>query len=138
MTVREFAGTVQGGKFQPSNAPGWLVALGALEGKRVIVTIQTEKRVRSLKANARYWSLIVPCVAEVLTQLLPPGELPVSRDEAHERLKEHFIGFTDTPLGRIPKHSKLLDSAAFADYCNRIEGWLAEAYNVFPDQMMDL
>ena len=56
--------------------------------------------------------------------------MPVSSDEAHEKLKEHFLGYRETLLGKVPKSSKVLDTAQFADYCNRIEHWLTQTYGM--------
>lgn len=134
---RTFAGTVKAGRFVPENAPGWLVALGALEGKRVIVTIQTEKQRRSLAMNRRYWSLVVPVGAEILTAQAK-RVLPFSKDETHWLLKGAFIGWEDTPLGRVPKSSKNLTTEEFMAFTRRCESWMLDHGVVLPEHGEEL
>jgi hypothetical protein len=104
----------------------WLyVALMASLPARVRVTVERERQIRSLKANARYWSCIVPMVAAVLSV---SRDVPLSNDQAHHVLKAAFIGTEDTPLGPVPKSSAGLDTAAFSAYCERIEGHFASEF----------
>ena len=115
----------------PIHDPGQVKAvvefLKSLAGQRVEITYRHVRDVRSLAQNRRYWSMIVPCVAEVLSA---GREIPLSRDQAHEVLKYAFIGHEDTPLGPLAKSSKELTVPEFIEYCDRIEGWLATDWKV--------
>jgi hypothetical protein len=121
------AGTVRKGTFVPEPPAPWLVWLGKHEGQRVIVTAATEKQRRSTKQNRRYWSLVVPVAAEVLGA---GREVPLSKDQAHEVLKFAFLGHEQTALGPVPKSSKDLTTAEFADYCRRIEEWFLHQHGI--------
>lgn len=117
---------------QVGTVAAWLTAL---EGKRIEVTYREIKDVRSLAQNRRYWSLVVPVVAEVLSS---GRELPLSKDQAHYALKLAFIGHEDTPLGPVPKSSKELDTAQFAAFCSKVEEWLVTTWGVVvPDRLED-
>lgn len=139
MTEHVFSGQVKKGCFYPDALPRWNVTFGKLEGKRVTVKVESYRDVRSLAQNRRYFSCVVPVVAEVLSQELPQGELPVSKDEAHEKLKEHFIGFRVTSLGKVPKRSRDLNTEQFAAFVRAVEEWLATKWGiVIPERGEDL
>jgi len=121
------AGDVKGGKFI---SPGWFVWLGAQEGKRIVVVASPEASYRSSKQNRRYWSLVVPVAAEVLSA---GRDVPLSKDQVHEVLKYAFIGHEDTPLGPIPKSSKKLSTAKFAEFSRSVEQWLLTTHGVVLD-----
>jgi hypothetical protein len=70
---------------------------------------------------------VVPVAAEVLNQ---GREIPLSKDQVHEVLKGAFIGWEDTPLGKVPKSSRKLDTAEFAHFCQEAESWLLHTHGV--------
>lgn len=126
----DFAGIVKGGRFVPDLQPAWVVWLGKHEGQRVVLTAATVTQIRSTQQNRRYWSLVVPVAAQVLSA---NRDIPFSRDQAHEVLKLAFIGHEDTALGPVAKSSKVLSTAEFAAFCELVEGWLLHQHGVVLD-----
>jgi len=125
-----FSGVVADGRFLPDVSAPRLVWLGAHEGQRVLESLATVAQRRSTQANRRYWSVVVP----VAVQVLSAGRVvPLSKDQAHYVLKYAFIGHEDTPLGPVPKSSKVLTTAEFAAFCQRVEGWLLHQHGVVLD-----
>ena len=112
-----FSATVKGGKVQMDDSLRWTSALARHEGKRVTVTVQREVLRRTGQQNRWYWSVVVPMVADYLSQ---GRTLPLSNDEAHYVLKSAFIGFDETPLGPVPKSSAALSIEGFSLYCDKI------------------
>lgn len=116
--------TVEGGRLE-------LSGLEAFEGKRVVVSVELEKGRRSNAANARYWGVIVPVCASILSQ---GRELPLSPDQTHWLLKSAFLGCYETPLGLVPKESHTLDTHAFFDFTSAVEAHFRSEYGAtFPD-----
>lgn len=112
-----FGGTVKGGKVQVDDALRWTSTLARHEGKRVLVTVQREVLRRTTQQNRWYWAIVVPMVADYLSQ---GRSVPLSNDEAHYVLKSAFIGIDETPLGPIPKSSAKLSIEDFSLYCDKI------------------
>ena len=127
MSQLTVSGDVKGGKFI---APGWFVWLGSQEGRRIVVVASPEASYRSSRQNRRYWSLIVPVAAEVLSAT---RDVPLSKDQTHEVLKFAFIGHEDTVLGPIAKSSKKLTTAEFAKFSDSVEQWLLTQHGVVLD-----
>ncbi len=123
--------TNEGGRLKFDDPVLFVASLGVLP-KRVSVTIERERIIRSTSQNSRYWSLIVPVVAECWSL---KQERPISNDMAHYALKCAFIGVEETPLGPVPKSSKALTVPEFADYMTKIEAYLAQEFglSVMPD-----
>jgi hypothetical protein len=48
----------------------------------------------------------------------------------HEVLKGAFLGHEDTPLGKVPKASRTLNTEDFAAYCNKVEHWLLHDHGI--------
>jgi len=131
MTTRlQYEATVSGGKLQPSKLSELRVQtwLAAWQGRAVLVTIEPERKRRSLRANRRYFGCIVPWAAEILSV---SRDVPISSDQAHYVLKSAFLGVEETPLGPVPKRTKDLTSAEFSQYCERITAhFAAEGYQL--------
>lgn len=107
-----------------------LTGLEAFEGKRVSVSIEAEKGRRSNAANRRYWSVIIPTCASILSQ---NRELPLSPDQTHWLLKSAFLGCYETPLGLVPKESHTLDTHAFFEFTSAVEAHFRSEFGaVFP------
>jgi hypothetical protein len=121
-----FLATNEGGKITFDDSIHLRAALGALP-KRISVTIERERIVRTTNQNARYWSLIVPLVAECWSL---KREMPISNDMAHYALKCAFIGVEETPLGPVPKSSRTLTVPEFAEYMEKIEAYLAQEFGL--------
>ncbi len=118
--------TNEGGRLKFDDPVLFVASLGVLP-KRVSVTIERERIIRNTSQNARYWSLIVPLVAECWSL---KRERPISNDMAHYALKCAFIGVEETPLGPVPKSSRTLTTAEFADYMTKIEAYLAQEFGL--------
>lgn len=108
------------------------------EGKRVQLTIQKAKKIRSNNQNAWYWSQILPAVLYGLTEA---GNDGLTIDEVHSFLKNRFI-----PEGKsiiipksgeqiqISKTTTTLSTTEMMDYCDAIIRFSAEFLNtVIPD-----
>lgn len=90
-----------------------------------------EVKKRSNKANRRMWGVVVPVCQEILSQ---GRVLPLSAEQTWELLKGAFLGHEETPLGLVPKGSRDLPPAEYADLGHRIEAhFRAEYAAVFPD-----
>ena len=125
---RRFAARVtQEGRLVIAEPLVWKAALARHRGQVVYVLLESLKVNRSTAQNRRYWSLLVPLVAEVLTL---GGSFHLSSDQAHEVLKMAFLGHVETPLGNAPKSSKTLTVEEFSVYCTKIEHWLLHDHGV--------
>lgn len=127
MSEAVFAGEMSCGVFIPDLREQWDIWRDAHEHKRVVVKVDLERQHRSLAQNRRYWSIVVPIAAEVLNQ---GRDIPLSKDQVHEVLKYAFIGHEDTPLGPVPKSSKVLTTEKYAEFCQEVEAWLVLTWGV--------
>ena len=125
----KLAGEVKAGKLVISPA-SWAIAMREYEGKRVTVEIEREKPIRTLKQNARYWSLIVPLAGDYLSKT---RDVPLSNEQVHYVLKSAFLGCEETELGLIPMDSRTLTTAQFALYCEKVTVWLSEHGYYLPE-----
>lgn len=125
----KLAGEVKGGKLVIPTVP-WSIAMREFEGRRVVVEIDKEKANRTLRQNARYWSLIVPLAGDLLSKT---RDVPLSKESVHYVLKSAFLGTEETPLGMVPMDSRTLTTAQFAMYCDRVAVWLAENGYAVPE-----
>jgi hypothetical protein len=107
------------------------VRLQAYKGRQALVTVEPERKRRSLAQNARYWGCIVPFAAEVLSVT---RDVPLSKDQAHHVLKAAFIGVEETALGPVPKSTRDLSTAEFAEYCAKVEGHFASLGQYLPQE----
>lgn len=105
----------------PTHFQGVLAALP----ERISVTLERERVLRSAQANRRYWGLIVPIAADIFSI---NRDVPISNDQAHEILKQAFLGTEDTPLGKVGKSTRGLSTAEFAEYTQKIEAWFTSTY----------
>jgi hypothetical protein len=121
---------IEGGKFtRPDLVKGlFLRAYRLYEGDRVEVRIVPQPRKRSLKQNAYYWGVVVPCVQECLAAI---GTL-CERETVHEFLKLKFLN-RDTILD--PETEKFIPVSGstaklskddFSDYIEKIREWTLE------------
>lgn len=96
-----------------------------LEGKPVEVVVRPKRSRRSGKANAFYWSVVVPLIAE---------ELGYDKQECHEVLAFHFLRIEDCPVTGSPRRKRTpeCDSAEFARYVDQCIRLAAEHGIVVP------
>lgn len=99
------------------------------------VTVETESRKRTLKQNARYWSLIVPAFSEWTGfEKFPESAEKAGiapKDSAHAILKAKFIGDRDITLPngevvRVRPSTACLTTAEMADLQDKAERFLNE------------
>lgn len=128
-------GTVnEAGKFVPEAPAVWQASIREFAGKRVVVTIETEKSRRSTQANRYYWSCVVPVFQEVWSiARSKAGVEPLTKDETHEVLVQVLLGCEDGPLpgSRIRKRTSELDSKQFAAYVERCRALAQEQYGMW-------
>ncbi len=125
---RKYAAKVSDtGELQLAEPLIWRAALSRLKGQVVYVIVEKLRANRSLQANRRYWGMVVPLAAEVLSVT---RDIPLSSEQAHEVLKYAFMGHDDTPLGPVPRSTRNLDTAQFYEYTQKVEEWLLHSYGV--------
>lgn len=112
-----FGGKVDAGKLVLDDPVRWTGALARLAGQRVFLTVERERIQRTTQQNRWYWGMVVPLVADFLSQ---GRELPLSNDQAHYVLKSAFLGVDETPLGPVPKSTRKLSVEEFSTYCEKI------------------
>lgn len=111
-----------------------LVALvGALKGFQR-VRINRSRPARSLNQNAWYWSCIVQAVVDWMKDA---NDEDVTPEEVHRFLVARFLGTVDKvnkATGEVlfsePVETKKLNSAQFAEYCDRVRDFVAEYMGV--------
>lgn len=124
-------GAVKNGRFVPDNPPAWVIAMREYDGGRVTVVIEPERRLRSLRANARYWGVLVPLAMHLLSRT---RDVPLSKEQVHYVLVSAFAGCDETPLGLVPVPTRTMPSDKFSIFCEKVQAWLAEnGYPVLGD-----
>ena len=109
---------------QCRRAAYWLSKLACDEEHPLEVIVRPYRKRRSTAQNARYWAIL-----QHISQ-----RTGYSVNELHEYCKVEFIGADRYELqGRVievPRSTKDLNTADFADYCNRVEEWAARTFGV--------
>ena len=121
MPSDRFTGSVKGGRVVFDQPQRWIGVTARFEGRRVEVTLQAERKERSLAQNRYYWSVVVPIFGEWT------GE---SKDEAHETLKTiHLQQDFVLPTGELVRKAgstKRLSTVDFQAYVERVCVWCAQ------------
>ena len=105
------------GKLLPLAPSVWIASMREFAGKRVDVTVATERTGRSLQANKYWWSCVIPVFQEIWGKGRSAVNLPpYSRDQVHAVLVEALAGSEDGPLpgSRVRLETKGMDTATFA------------------------
>lgn len=123
-----FDGWVNAGKLALDNREGFARRIADLEGKRIQITLEPERKNRTNLQNRYYWGVIVPYVAEHFGYRQPEHE------QVHEMLKHQFL--RDRTKERIDgapyiRSTAGLDTEEFGDYCEVVRLWMLETYNVY-------
>jgi len=110
-------------------APRVRVRLQKIKGKRALVTVEPERKRRSLPQNAYMWGVVYPCIAEWSGHDV---------DEIHEAMKALHLPARETalPTGEVlnvPGSTARLDSAEFTDYLGRVKRWASEQGLYIPE-----
>jgi hypothetical protein len=119
----KLTGVVKDGRRIYDNPAAPVIANQDMEGKRFLETFERLPNTRTLKQNARHWTLLIPLVQECLKQ--KQGVI-LSKDQAHELVVRAFVGQIDTALGPVRKETKNLSVTDFADMDREITAWLQE------------
>jgi hypothetical protein len=115
------------------DAPGaWRVALAALRGRRVELTLEAERTTRTNQQLRRWFGCIVPVVRDVLNAQRDPLLLPLSKEQTHRLLVGAFVGHEETPLGLVPIESRTLTPAQFAIVQDKVEAHYRSEGITFP------
>jgi hypothetical protein len=93
------------------------------EGNRFEETFERWHEVRTLKQNARYWSILVPLARY---QLSKTRDIPLSKDQTHIVLVGAFAGCEETELGPVPIQTRTLKKPQFSEFMERVQAWLAD------------
>lgn len=122
----KFPGEVKKGKLL-IDAAALAIALREFEGRRVVVEIEREKSIRSVRANARYWTILIPLAGDLL-QKKQGRVLPYSKEQVHWIIKSAFLGCEDNPLGGppVPLDSHTLSTEEFYNFTEEVSAWLAQ------------
>lgn len=122
------------GQLVPEAPAVWNASIRELVGKRVVVTVETEKKVRSTQANRYYWSCVVPIFQEVWSIARSKlGLEPLTKEESHEVLVQVLVGCEDGPLpgSRIRRRTSEMDSKEFAAYVEKCRALAQEQYGMW-------
>lgn len=109
-------GIVKGGKFIPSDVEKFKKAFYRYEGKKIFLTIETEKKTRSSQQNRYYWAVIVEIISE---------HTGYNLDEVNDLLKWKFNRLHRDGLPDSCKSFKALDTVEFEDKMSKIREWAA-------------
>jgi hypothetical protein len=117
-----FTGTVKEGQFRPDLGPRWRGILARFEGRRVTVSVEPERKHRSLKANAYLWGVVYRTAAEWCGH---------DEEELHELMKAKFLParVVVLPTGEEmqgPGSTADLTTDAFAEYVSQVKRFFAE------------
>jgi hypothetical protein len=120
-----FQGTITAGKLIFDSPVDVLAHLQSLEGKRVEVTVERQKRKRTNQQNRWYWGVVLQLISE------HTGEDP---ENLHEALKAHFAPKHVVGNIVVPSASRYLDTMDFSTYCEKVRRWAAEELHIsIPD-----
>jgi len=111
----------------------WAGVLAKLKGREVEVSISAEPRTHTRSQRGWYRASIVPEVAAFLSEA--KGYV-ISKDQAHELLKQAFVGIMTIEVNGIAStcgiSTKTLDPAQFSDFCTAILAHFAGLGLVIP------
>lgn len=113
-----------------------LSLIGSMFG-RYTVSVLPWRGTRSQQQNRWYWA----CVCQPLAEYLSEQDYDVTTaDEAHEILRARFLAVsvvnrkTGERLCRRVRSTTELDTAEFAEYCERCRAWLGDFFGIIvPD-----
>lgn len=102
-------------------------------GRALVVRIDEPKRLRSLKANARYWIL----VTLISDHVRPQGQV-YEKDIWHHWLKRRFMKPAEytLPSGKVVQEwpsTSDMPHEDFLAYMTQVEAWAAERGVIMPD-----
>lgn len=111
----------------------WAIAMREYADRTVIVEIDRKRELRSIRANKRHWTIIVPLARHHLN-LKRGNELPpLSKEQVHYVLVMAFGAAEETELGPAPIRSSLMTKAQFHEMDEKAALWLRENKYPVPD-----
>lgn len=118
-------GTVTNGRLV-CDPVSWSIAMREFEGREVVVEIDRKREVRSTRANARYWTVLVPLARHCLNLKRGSDQLPLNKDEVHYLLVTAFAGSEVTELGSVPVRTRTMNTQQFHHFTEQVSLWLRE------------
>jgi hypothetical protein len=125
MLTPTFQATIQSGKLLLDDKHRFLNYLTGLDGKRVEVKVEREKRRRSNNQNSYYWGVVLKLITD------HTGAEP---EDIHAALKMHFC--PKRFIGNLvaPSSTARLDTVDFEAYLEKVRRWAAEELSInIPD-----
>ena len=114
--IKRHVGTVAGGKFIPDDRGSFVMAFCPHEGKRVVVTVDRDRKRRSNEQNRYYWGVVLKLIADVTGY---------TTDESHEAMRwEHLRKRKDGMPDTTHKTSDL-NTAEMEEYLTHVREWAA-------------
>lgn len=126
----KLSGEVKGGRLVIAPVP-WAIAMNEFANRRVVVEIEAEKSLRTVRANARYWTVLVPLASHHLSK---KRDIQLSKDQTHWILASAFVGIVATDLGAVPKETHTLSVQEFYNFTEEVSAWLAQEGYPIPEQ----
>jgi hypothetical protein len=121
MVTPIFQGTIQEGKLMLDDKYRFLNYLSSMNGKRVTISVEKEKKKRSLNQNQYYWGVVLKLIAD------HTGAEP---EEVHDALKMQFTSKRFVGNLVAPASTKKLDTIDFEAYLEKVRRWVQEELNV--------
>jgi len=107
-----FRARVEGGKLHLEARTAFQALVERLEGKEVDLILRPRRKRRSLRANAYYWTVVVPMIADYM------GHARDEYEAVHFALKEKFLRDRERETHGLiwVRSTANLTSGEFADY----------------------
>lgn len=118
---------IKNGKFDLKQRNDFLSDISKLKDGDYILTIERQKKKRSLYQNSYYWGVIVPLVKSGLTE----QGWRVTTTQVHEDLKKEFnlieiVNEKNGEIKRVIGSSTEMSTSQMMDYFAKISQWAAE------------
>lgn len=110
----------------------WAIAMREFDNQTVVVDMDRKQERRSTRANARYWTVLVP-LAQHCLNLKRPGLLPLNEKQVHALLVTAFAGSEETELGSVPVATRTMDKRTYHHLTEQVSLWLREQGYTVPD-----
>jgi hypothetical protein len=111
----------------------WAIAMREFNGHAVVIEIDRKRARRSNRANARYWTVLVPLARHALNLKRGSELLPLNKDQVHYLLVTAFAGSEETELGAVAVHTSTMDTKQFHHFTEQVALWLREQGYAVPE-----
>ena len=110
---------------------GLAIACRDLDGRRVTVEIEAEKAIRTIRANKRYWKVLIPLGIDYFSKT---RDVPLSKYQVHFIFASAFLGVIQTELGvLVPMETHTLDTHEFYDFTENVTAFLTQKGYTIPE-----